>query len=41
VLYADIDLEVSRAHRRWNRFNDPLLDRRPDSYSLTLLDDAS
>ena len=32
LLVADIDLAEARTARRWNEFNDPLADRRPDVY---------
>jgi hypothetical protein len=32
LLVADVDLEEARSARQWNSFNDPLRDRRPDTY---------
>jgi N-carbamoylputrescine amidase len=32
LLVADVDLDEARRARRWNQFNDPLRDRRPDAY---------
>jgi predicted amidohydrolase len=32
LLVADVDLDEARSARRWNSFNDPLRDRRPDAY---------
>jgi N-carbamoylputrescine amidase len=32
LLVADVDLDEARRARRWNSFNDPLRDRRPDAY---------
>jgi N-carbamoylputrescine amidase len=32
LLVADVDLDEARGARRWNSFNDPLRDRRPDAY---------
>jgi predicted amidohydrolase len=32
LLVADVDLDVARSARKWNSFNDPLRDRRPDAY---------
>jgi N-carbamoylputrescine amidase len=32
LLVADVDLDEARRARHWNRFNDPLRDRRPDAY---------
>ena len=34
ILYADLDLAAARAARRWNEFNDPIRDRRPDTYQV-------
>lgn len=36
LLVADVDLVEARRARRWNEFNDPLADRRPDAYGSTL-----
>ena len=33
IIYADLDLGLARAARRWNDFNDPIRDRREDLYS--------
>jgi predicted amidohydrolase len=33
IIYADLDLKQARAARRWNDFNDPLRDRRPEAYT--------
>lgn len=33
TLYADLDLGLSRVARNWNDFNDPIRDRRPETYS--------
>lgn len=33
ILVADVDLVSARRDRRWNDFNDPLRDRRPDVYA--------
>jgi N-carbamoylputrescine amidase len=33
ILVADVDLASARRDRRWNDFNDPLRDRRPDVYA--------
>lgn len=32
ILYADVDLEAGARARRWNDYNDPLADRRPEVY---------
>jgi N-carbamoylputrescine amidase len=32
LLVADVDLDEARSARKWNSFNDPLRDRRPDAY---------
>jgi predicted amidohydrolase len=32
MLVADVDLEAARQARTWNTFNNPVRDRRPDSY---------
>jgi predicted amidohydrolase len=32
LLVADVDLDEVRRARQWNQFNDPLRDRRPDTY---------
>ena len=32
LLVADVDLDEARRARKWNQFNDPLRDRRPDAY---------
>jgi predicted amidohydrolase len=32
LLAADVDLDEARRARKWNSFNDPLRDRRPDAY---------
>jgi hypothetical protein len=32
LLVADVDPDEARSARRWNSFNDPLRDRRPDAY---------
>jgi len=32
LLVADVDLAAAHAARRWNEFNDPLADRRPEVY---------
>lgn len=32
IIYADLDLGRARAARRWNEFNDPIGDRRPEAY---------
>jgi N-carbamoylputrescine amidase len=32
IIYADLDLKQARAARRWNDFNDPVRDRRPEAY---------
>jgi N-carbamoylputrescine amidase len=32
LLVADVDLDEARAARAWNEFNDPLADRRLDTY---------
>lgn len=32
IIYADLDLKQARAARRWNDFNDPVGDRRPETY---------
>jgi len=34
ILYADVDLGMARTARNWNDFNQPLRDRRPDTYGL-------
>ena len=34
ILYADVDLGMARTARNWNDFNQPLRDRRPDTYDL-------
>ncbi|MFG2464511.1 nitrilase family protein [Streptomyces canus] len=33
IVYADLDLKQARAARRWNDFNDPVRDRRPEAYT--------
>jgi predicted amidohydrolase len=33
IIYADLDLKLPRTARRWNDFNDPLGDRRPETYA--------
>jgi len=33
MLFADINLEAARRARTWNAFNDPVRDRRPESYT--------
>ena len=33
ILYADVDLGEARSARNWNDFNQPLRDRRPETYS--------
>lgn len=32
ILYADLDLGMARVARNWNDFNQPLRDRRPETY---------
>jgi predicted amidohydrolase len=32
LLVADVDLAAARGARRWNEFNDPVADRRPEAY---------
>jgi predicted amidohydrolase len=32
IIYADLDLRQARTARRWNDFNDPVRDRRPEAY---------
>jgi len=32
IIAADVDLAAARRARRWNDFNDPVRDRRPDVY---------
>jgi predicted amidohydrolase len=32
ILYADMDLGMARVARNWNDFNQPLRDRRPETY---------
>lgn len=32
IIYADVDLGMARVARNWNDFNQPLRDRRPDTY---------
>lgn len=32
ILYADVDPGAARAARNWNDFNDPIGDRRPETY---------
>lgn len=34
LLVADVDLAAAHDARRWNEFNDPLADRRPEVYKL-------
>jgi predicted amidohydrolase len=34
ILVADVDLAAARRARNWNDFNNPLRDRRPESYEL-------
>lgn len=38
ILYADVDFGTARSAHRWNDFNDPLRDRRPDIYAATHAD---
>jgi len=33
IIYADLDLKLARSARRWNDFNDPVGDRRPEVYA--------
>ncbi len=33
IIYADLDLKLARSARRWNDFNDPVRDRRPEVYA--------
>ena len=35
LLIAQVDLAEARRSRSWGRFNNPVRDRRPDSYELT------
>lgn len=35
ILYADLDLGMARVARNWNDFNQPLRDRRPETYFPT------
>lgn len=32
IIYADLDLGMARVARNWNDFNQPLRDRRPETY---------
>jgi len=32
IIYADVDLAAARSARAWNAFNNPIRDRRPESY---------
>ena len=32
IIYADVDLAAARSDRAWNAFNNPIRDRRPESY---------
>lgn len=32
MLFADVDVEAARRARTWNSFNNPVRDRRPESY---------
>ena len=32
MLFADVDVEAARRARTWNAFNNPVRDRRPESY---------
>lgn len=34
ILYADLDLGMARVARNWNDFNQPLRDRRPETYRV-------
>ena len=34
ILYADLDLGMARVARNWNDFNQPLRDRRPETYGV-------
>jgi N-carbamoylputrescine amidase len=36
MLTADVDLKAAREARTWNAFNNPVRDRRPDSYGATM-----
>lgn len=36
IIYADVDLAEARAKRNWNEFNQPLRDRRTDTYGEML-----
>ena len=36
IIYADVDLAEARARRNWNDFNQPLRDRRTDTYDEML-----
>jgi predicted amidohydrolase len=36
IIYADVDLAEARARRNWNEFNQPLRDRRTDTYGEML-----
>lgn len=35
ILYADLDLGMARVARNWNDFNQPLRDRRPETYLVS------
>jgi predicted amidohydrolase len=37
ILFADVDLSAARRDRTWNEFNNPLRDRRPETYELESL----
>ena len=34
ILYADVDLAAARRDRAWNAFNNPIRDRRPETYVM-------
>ncbi len=34
MLFADVDVEAARRARTWNAFNNPVRDRRPESYAM-------
>lgn len=36
IIYADLNLGEARSARNWNSFNDPLRDRRPESYTALI-----
>ena len=36
IIYAEVDVAEARAKRNWNEFNQPLRDRRTDTYGEML-----